>query len=75
MIYALHNSNSRQHVGLHTSILETTRKYRKAIPVDYLAKLYSRTREEIQPYLENLEEAGLIKISTKGNQHCVKYVK
>lgn len=70
MIYALHNS--RQRLGLNTSILKTVREYRKPIPVDYLAKLYGRQREEIQPYLNKLEEEGLITIILKGNECYVQ---
>lgn len=70
MIYALHNS--RQRLGLNTSILKTVREHHKPIPIDYLAKIYGRQREEIQPYLNKLEEEGLITIILKGNQSYVK---
>lgn len=73
MIYALHNSNSRERLGLNSSILKTTKEYHRPIPIDYLARLYGRTREEIQPYLDNLEEAGLITIVVKGKQQYIKH--
>lgn len=70
MIYALHNS--RQRLGINTSILKTIQEHRKPIPVDYLAKLYGRHHKEIIPYLDKLEEEGLITIVTKGSHSYVK---
>lgn len=69
-IYALHNS--RQRLGLNTSILKTVCEHRKPIPVDYLAKIYGRQREEIQPYLNKLEDEGLVTVVMKGDRSYVK---
>ena len=59
---------AKQRLGPNASILRTIQEYRKPIPVDYLASLHSRKSDEIQPYLNNLEEAGLITIVVKGTQ-------
>ena len=62
----------RQNLGLNTSIFKTIKRHHKPIPVDYLAKIYSRQRDEILPYLRRLEEEGLITITVKENQSYVK---
>ena len=70
MIYALHNS--RQRLGINASILKTVQEYPQPIPVDYLAKLYGRHVEEMQPYIDKLEEENLIKVFIRKNQQYVQ---
>ena len=70
MTYSL--QDPRQGLGINTSIYKTVSEYRQPIPVDYLARLHGRSVEEIQPYIDRLEEGNLIKIVNRGNRQYVQ---
>ena len=61
-------STNQRYIGLHLSIVRTLKEYKHPIPVDYLARLYSRSRSEIEPYLKNLEEKELIRRKEKDSE-------
>lgn len=61
-------STNQRYPGLHLSIVRTLKEYKHPIPVDYLARLYSRSKSEIEPYLNSLEENGLIMLQEKDSE-------
>jgi len=51
-----------QDIGINTAIVGVLRKYKKEIPVDYLAKEVGRRTYEIQGSLKNLVDHKIVKI-------------
>jgi len=48
--------------GISTAIIKVLKSYSKKIPVDFLAKSIGRSTPEIQGYLEDLKDEGIIKL-------------
>jgi predicted transcriptional regulator len=53
-------------------IVSILSEYKRALPIDFVAKVVGRTAQEIRPELQNLEERGAIHCDDDRVQLLVK---
>jgi DNA-binding IclR family transcriptional regulator len=55
-------------LGVGSQIVKAVEKY-GSLPIDYLARTFGKSREEVEEYVSELQKAGLVKV--KGDDVCL----